>query len=318
MRFRELADRERLAEWHRAIARNRKAYRDSYGRGPQLARPRRFSEKMQWRKLFDLDPRYAILSDKAASRDFIARTVGSDYLPELLHLGDDPEAIPFETLQPPYVVKSTHGAGQLMRVREGGIDAVEARMHLRGWLTFRHGALMDEPGYIHVPPRIIVERMILNRDGTPPIERRMFTFAGRVQVTQTTVVDNGVLRPGAFHDRDWRLLPWRGPSEPHPGPFPRPERYDAMIAIAERLGAGFDHVRVDLYDADDRIYAGELTLYSWSGLTPLDPDDADRQLGEYWPLQRPVARAAAAVLLRRRTIPHPESDRTVTSTPMPR
>ena len=87
MRFRDLADRQRVAEWKGAISRVRKAYRDYYGREPSLARPRLFTEKMQWRKLFDLDPRFAILSDKVAARDFIAREIGADYLPPLLLAG---------------------------------------------------------------------------------------------------------------------------------------------------------------------------------------------------------------------------------------
>ena len=318
MRFRDLADRQRVAEWKSAISRVRKAYRDYYGREPSLARPRLFTEKMQWRKLFDLDPRYAILSDKVAARDFIAREIGADYLPQVLWLGDDPAAVPFETLQPPYVLKPTHGSGQVLRVHDRTIDIAAARETMRGWLAYSHGAVFDEPGYIHVPRRIVAERMILDRDGTPPLERRIFTFDGRVRMTQTIMVEGNALRIAAYHDRDWNRLPWRGDSEPHPGPFPRPQRYDEMIARAEKLGANFDHVRVDLYDADERLYAGELTLYTWSGLVYFSTDEPDRVLGNYWSLKRPVTRAAAAVLLRRRDIPHPASARTVTSTSMPR
>jgi hypothetical protein len=47
-----------------------------------------------------------------------------------------------------------------------------------------------------------------------------------------------MLRALAYHDRDWRRLPWRGSSEPHPGPFPRPERYEELLSVAERLVAG--------------------------------------------------------------------------------
>lgn len=318
MRFRDLADRQRVAEWKGAISRVRKAYRDYYGRAPSLARPRLFTEKMQWRKLFDLDPRYAILSDKAAARDFIAREIGADYLPPVLWLGDDPDAVPFDTLEPPYVLKPTHGSGNVLRVHDRTIDLAAARETMRGWLAHSHGAALDEPGYVHVPRRIIVERMIRNGDETTPLERRIFTFGGKVRLTQTIMVEGEFLRIAAYHDRDWNRLPWRAQSVPHPGPFPRPVRYDALLALAERLGTGFDHVRVDFYDTGERIYVGELTLYTWSGLAKFTSDEPDRVLGNYWSLKRPVARAAAAMLLRRREIPHPGSARTVTSTSIPR
>jgi hypothetical protein len=316
--LRELFNPQRMTDWRAAIRRQREAYRGYFGRELSLAKPRLFSEKMQWRKLFDLDPRFAILSDKVAARDFIAQEIGADYLPPLLALTDDPDAVPFDALEPPYVLKPTHGSGHVLRVHDRTIDIAAARATMKEWLAYSHGAVVDEPGYIHVPRRIIAERMILNRDGLPPLERRMFVFNGRVQLTQTELVENGSLRAVAYHDRDWRRLPWRGDSEPHPGPFPRPARYDELVSVAETLGRAFDHVRADLYDADDRIYAGELTLYSWSGLMHFTSDEPDRLLGDYWPLERPMARAAAAVLLRKREIPHPGSARTVTSTFMPR
>ena len=54
--------------WLWIIGRVWRRYNHHMGRGPHLFRPRRFSEKMQWRKLFDLDPIYAVFSDKVATR----------------------------------------------------------------------------------------------------------------------------------------------------------------------------------------------------------------------------------------------------------
>jgi hypothetical protein len=316
--LRELFHPRRMTDWRAAIRRQREAYRGYFGRELSLARPRLFSEKMQWRKLFDLDPRFAILSDKVAARDFIAGEIGADYLPPLLALTDDPDAVPFDTLEPPYVLKPTHGSGHVLRVRDRAIDVAAARATMKEWLAYSHGAVVDEPAYIHVPRRIIAERMIVDANGNPPLERRIFTFGGRVRVVQTVRFEEDFLRTLAFHDQDWNRLSWRGESEPYPGLLPRPRDYDRMIALSERLAASFDHVRIDLYETDDRIYAGELTLYSWSGLMHFTSDEPDRVLGGYWPLERPAARAAAAVLLRRREIPHPASARTVTSTSIPR
>jgi hypothetical protein len=291
-----------MAEWRASIGRVRKAYRDHFGRAPNLVRPRLFSEKMQWRKLFDLDPRYAILSDKIAARDYIAATIGAHYLAPLLLVSDDPDTAPFEALDPPYVVKSAHGSGDLLRVMSPADINPVTRTLMRRWLAGCHGTRYDEPGYIHVPRRVLAERMILNRDGTPPLERRMFVFEGRVRLTQTIMVEKNALRIVAYHDRDWNRLPWRGDSEPHPGPFPRPQRYDELIALADRLGGEFDHVRTDFYDADDQVYAGEVTIYTWSGLMNFNSPDPDRILGSYWKLKSPVARASRAVLFGERKI----------------
>ena len=95
----ELFDPRRLLTWRDAIARVRSSYRAFSGRSPRLLRPQLFTEKMQWRKLFDLDPRFAVLCDKVAARRFIADTVGADYLPQLLLVADDPD-IPITDLPP--------------------------------------------------------------------------------------------------------------------------------------------------------------------------------------------------------------------------
>jgi TupA-like ATPgrasp len=104
----------RIYFWAAAIHRVRTAYKHAHnGRKPRLLRPRRFTEKIQWRKLFDLNPLYAVISDRLAVRNFIANRVGDDVLVRLLWVGDDPTAVPFDSLEPPYVIKSTHASGQL-------------------------------------------------------------------------------------------------------------------------------------------------------------------------------------------------------------
>jgi hypothetical protein len=47
-----------------------------------------------------------------------------------------------------------------------------------------------------------------------------------------------------------------------------------------------------------------MTVYSWSGLTRLIPDEADHILGSYWKLERPVRRAINALLWQRWEIRH--------------
>jgi hypothetical protein len=56
-----------------------------------------------------------------------------------------------------------------------------------------------------------------------------------------------------------------------------------MRAVAERLAAGFDFVRVDLYALCDRIAVGELTHYPTGGNKSFDPPEWDIRLGALWP-----------------------------------
>lgn len=258
---------------------------------------------MQWRKLFDLNPLYGVLSDKLAVREFIAERVGSDLLVPLLWTGNDPDAVPFDTLEPPYVIKSSHGWKHVIIVQKGEqVDIPATRDRLRSWLSYCHGAITDEPGYVPVPRRLMVERMLDRRDGKPMLERKVFVFNGRARFVQTLFSEQP-LRHGAYHNREWQPLHWYRVTPNQPELCPRPEYLEEMLTLAEQLAKGLDHLRVDFYDAGDRIWVGELTVYSFGGFGPFTPDEADELLGSYWTIERPVKRALGVVLWRRPEIP---------------
>jgi hypothetical protein len=291
----------RLDDWLAAIGRIRQGYRSAHGRRCRLFRPRRYTEKVQWRKLFDLDPRFAILSDKIAAREFIAQCVGADLLPPALWMGHDADAVPLETLERPFIVKGTHASGHTLKVH--GTDVVDipaARELFRYWLRHNHHARYDEPAYGFVKPGlIIVERLLQRADGAPPIERKVWVFHGRVAFIQSVHLAANKTSHTAFHDRQWRRQYFYVRTPPIAEDLQRPPQLDRMIGIAERLGADFDHVRVDMYDTGDRICTGEMTFYPYSGFVRFQPEDADIIMGTRWQIDRPLSRALKTILRRR-------------------
>jgi hypothetical protein len=289
------AGKRPLLERLRAIWKVRAQYKAAHGRAPQLLRPRRFTEKMQWRKLFDQNPMLTNFCDKLTTRAFVVAKIGDTYLPELLWSGDNAE-IPFDALSPPYVIKSAHASGHIIKVEvDDCVDRAQVRALAAEWLQLSFAGINLEPGYRNVPRRLMVERMLKTDDGHPPLERRLFVFGGKVEVINTVFLEAGRLRNGAFHTPDWQWLDWYF-SRKVSVPFPPPAKLAEMIQIAECLGEGIDHIRVDCYDCGARIYVGELTPYSWSGLSPFQPDKADFILGEKWHLPQPMRRAVNSLL----------------------
>ena len=55
-----------------------------------------------------------------------------------------------------------------------------------------------------------------------------------------------------------------------------------MIATAEKLSAGLDFVRVDMYDCDDHFKTGEITTVPDRGMAWLDPPEIDVLFGAPW------------------------------------
>jgi TupA-like ATPgrasp len=291
-------------DWLLAIRRVSIRYRNHHGFYPSLLFPVRFTEKIQWRKLFDLNPLYTVLCDKIAARDFVKQRGGPELLVPLLWSGNDPDAIPFDAIEPPYIVKSSHATEHTIIVEnKASLDEQAIRDTARSWLARNHGRAFDEPGYVYVPQALLIERLLSKKDGLPPLEHKVFVFDGVVRVIQSiTVSARDRARFASYHTPEWINLPWKilKPGPCHP--LNPPHQLDRIIEIAECLGAGFDHVRVDLYECDDRIYAGEITLYSHSGLIPMTPDSADLVLGAYWKVRYKWLRALWAILAKKRDL----------------
>lgn len=253
-------------------------------------------EKIQWRKLFDLDPIYADLLDKIAARGFITSRVGGEWLPQLLWTGETAEEIDFDTLDPPYILKCNHGSGfNVVVEHRAALDVEKVWATLRACLAKSYGAPKREPGYLPIRPRLLAERLMREPDGATPLEHKIYVSDGRAQFVHTVIVDGAGARFATFHDRDWRCLRWRTNSPLYDRELARPQRLEDFLALAERLGAGFDHIRVDMYEWMGQPRVGELALYSWSGLTRLDPDEADFILGGCWQLQDPIRRAIKVI-----------------------
>jgi hypothetical protein len=150
--------------WLRIIRRVWRWYNHQMGRRLHLFRPRRFTERMQWRKLFDLDPIYAVFSDKVATCEYVAQRVGSDAVVPMLWLGSDPAALPLETLPAPYIIKRSHGSGWNIVVRENDpMDYDAMRVQLGRWLADDYGYQQIESGYSAVPPRLLVEPLLTHQ-----------------------------------------------------------------------------------------------------------------------------------------------------------
>jgi hypothetical protein len=290
-----------LWRWLRVIVRLRRAYSRHMGRPLHLFRPRRFTEKIQWRKLFDLDPIYAVFCDKIATREYVARRLGSDAVVPILWLGSDPAALPFETLRPPYIIKCSHGSGWNIVVRGSDTqDCTAMRGQLERWLATDFGIELTEPGYSAVPPRLLVEPLLTHQGGFP-MECKFFMFNGiaRLVLLRANYGDLGHERSQAYYDMQWRLLPLRTLDAPcTTTPVPRPPEFDTMRVMAERLAEDRDFIRVDFLVRDGRVYVGELTSYHESGMTRFEPDKTDFVLGDWWQLRRPFLRAFWTVMTR--------------------
>lgn len=245
---------------------------------PDLARPSTFNELVQARKLHDRDPRLPLLADKIEAKAHVARRLGPEWVIPTLWRGTSLPDRPEWPL--PFVLKSSHGCCQCAFVRTGDEDWPALRRRAQSWLKRRYGGVLDEWLYSQIEPRLLVEPFV-GRQGALPVDYKFFVFGGRAEFVQVdTDREHGHKR--VIFDRSWRPLacalqyPLERREIAPPASLPR------MIAAAEALGRGFDFVRVDLYEVDERPMFGELSFYPGSGLDRFRPARFDALFGEHW------------------------------------
>jgi hypothetical protein len=262
----------------------RLAHLRHFHRLPRLSPPRTFNEKLHWRKLHQRDPRFVTFSDKIAAKPEIARLIGEEHIIPTLWTGDDPADIPFDTLEPPYVIKAAHSSGGNVFVRDDApLDRPAIVADLREQLAFDHSHRYREWGYRGVPRRVIVERMLDTVDGEPPEDYKFYVFHGRthyIEVHRDRFNGHSI----SMYDRDGNWLPAL-PDEYAPAtPDVLPDDLLEMRELAERIGREFDFVRVDLYTTPNGIFFGETTLYPCAGVLPFRTYEWDLDWGAPWHL----------------------------------
>ncbi|MHA7968436.1 ATP-grasp fold amidoligase family protein [Rhizobium sp. CAU 1783] len=258
-------------------------YRVIKGEWPNLSDPKTFSEKVQARKLFDRNPLYATLVDKFEAKRHIAERVGDDHVLPAVWVGTDLKSVDWDAIAYPVVVKPTHASG-LGRFLYSRADADRLLADDPGpaWLAVDHAHYNREWAYSQVPPRIVIEKMLLI-DGAVPWDYRLFTFNGVVSHIMIDIRE-GEKGYSATYSADWQKLPFYDPDyyPLYPGNVPRPASLERMVALAEALGSNLDFARIDLYAGGDQIYVGEITLYPGGGFERFDPPEYDRIVGDRW------------------------------------
>ncbi len=262
-----------------------RAYRKTFGRNPDLAKPSLFSEKITARKLFDRRPLMSQLADKLFAREFAAARIGPVHLPRLLMTCERFEEIDFDRLPDKFVIKANHGTHWVLLVDDkAALDHAAARKTVNRWMKTNYYVNSREYFYRDIKPRIMIEEFLEEPSGVPVIEFRFFVYDGAVKfltVHQSKVL--GGPRSNKRFNRALEKIPSAEPPEPMPE-LKMPSNIEDMFDLASRLGQGFDFIRVDLYAPGGRIVFGELTTLPMGGVRKMKPPGSDERFGEPWKL----------------------------------
>lgn len=255
-----------------------------------LKNPRSFNEKLQWLKLHDRRPEYTMMVDKYLVKDWVAGVIGSDHVIPTLGIWDHPDDIDFDKLPNRFVLKCTHNSaeGTCICMDKSTLDIDKTRAGLEKGLKQNFYYNGREWPYKNVKPRVLAETYMEDSKTGELRDYKFFCFGG---VVKALFIAANRQNPGEettfdFFDEHFNHLPIINGHPMAKTPPSKPDHFDEMIAIAEKLSFGIPQVRVDLYEADGRVYFGEMTFSHWSGLMPMEPYEWDLRFGEWIDLPR--------------------------------
>jgi len=262
----------------------KKKFRVIMGRELDLQNPKTYNEKLQWLKLHDRKPIYTSMVDKYEAKGYVAKAVGEQYIIPTLGVWNRFDDIDFDSLPPQFVLKCTHDSGGLIVCKDkAGLDRAAAKRKIDRCLKRDYYLSGREWAYKNIKPRIIAEKY-MEDDSTHDLrDYKFFTFGGvaKVLLIATDRGKAGEETKSDFFDMDFNHLPFTNGHPNAPVTPPKPQKFDEMKALAEKLSAGIPHLRVDFYQVNGQVYFGELTFAHWSGMKPFCPEQWDEKFGSW-------------------------------------
>lgn len=264
-------------------------YRMKTGRKLNLESPKRYTEKLQWYKLFYRNPIMPRCVDKYDVRQYIKEKGLEDILINCLGVFDRVEDINWESLPNSFVLKDTLGGGgsSVIIVKDKkNANREEICKALSEWLSspsnVRNGG-REWVYYSGKKHRIIIEEYI-NANNTPGglIDYKFFCFEGKPKWIYV-IADRkmGVSAGLAIYDTNFkRLKAQRNDEKPLKRKINKPVNFEIMKQIASRLSRDFPHARIDLYNQNGKILFGEITFFDGSGYMTFTPDSFDFEMGK--------------------------------------
>lgn len=257
-------------------------YRIKTGRKLNLKTPKRYTEKIQWYKLYYRNEKMPICVDKHRVREYIHDKNLDEILVQLYAVYDTPEEINIDNLPDKFILKTSDGSGTNIICRDKSqLSNAEIQSQVSSFIKQSSASAGREWAYSHGNGKIIVEQLLEDpstSDGSIN-DYKFLCFNGKPEYIVLDI-NRFTNHRRNIYDTAWNDLHVASDCPCADGDFQPPENLSKMLKVAETLCKDFPAVRVDLYSIQGKVYFGELTFFPWSGYVIYDPDSFDFEMGE--------------------------------------
>ena len=242
-------------------------YKKKFGRNINWNSPTEFNEKIRWMQFNTDTTMWSFLADKYRVREYLKEKGYEHILVKLYGKWDKAEDIDFDLLPNSFILKTNHGYGEIIIVKDKSkVNIEQVRIKMQKYLDTPFGILSAEPHYLRIKPCIIAEELLV-QDGNLSeslIDYKFYCFNGVPEAC------------GVFYDRDvylhengmtpydmnwvkheeWRRKDLRTSFKN----IPKPKTFDLMKQACKDLASQFPFVRMDFYEVNGKLYFGEFTF----------------------------------------------------------
>lgn len=187
------------------------------------------------------------------------------------------DEVDFSQLPDKFVLKTNHDCGGVAICKDKKhFDLNSVRKEFEERLNKNFFWLGREWAYKDIERKIICEEYIENISDN---NYKFFCFDGKVRAIYIAPYREKTVD---YFDREYNHLDIETKLH-HCAEVPpeKPDTFEQMIDLAEKLSDGIPHVRVDLYETRGKIYFGEFTFFHEAGFTPFIPDKWNKTFGDW-------------------------------------
>ncbi len=267
-------------------------YYRSFGKHINWEQPEDLNQWINWLAFNTDTSQWSMLADKYAVRKYVAEKGFENALVPLLAIWDKPDEITFDKLPSKFVLKINNGSGDVLIIRnKENADLQGIKLYFKSLFHHPFGIDTAEPHYQRIKPKIIAEPLL--EDATDKasnsslIDYKFWCFNG---VPYWCFVCSARTREHLTidlysADEKWeRLENGNLDYPPHYkkalNETERPRALTKMLNIVSKLSIGLPQVRIDLYEVNNQIYFGEMTMTSAAGRMEYFTESALKEMGK--------------------------------------
>lgn len=262
-------------------------YRVKFKRKLNLKNPERFTEKIQWYKLYYKNKLMPMCSDKYTVREYVRSKGLENILNELYCVFERPKDINLSALPDKFVLKLSNASGaNYICTDKSAADEDELKQLFKNYCRLVKADAGREWPYMKSKSVIVAEKLL--EDPThyrnAVNDYKIFCFNGKPTYIICVSDRHTEHCNHLVYDTEWNKINAASEGADLSKDVPKPENLPEMLDVAHRLSEDFPFARIDLYSLAGKTIFGEITFYPWSGYMEYKPDSFDFELGRHFSL----------------------------------